>query len=439
MNRRFGIAAVASLAALGCDAGVDPSAAHGTAPPALPAGGVEIPAGGDALRQALADPLRGDLLRLLPGTHRGPVVIDRPVTIVGPRDAVIRSGGAGTTVAVDAADVTLIGFTVDGSGNRFDLLDAAVRVHGERARVDGLAVVDALFGILVEKVSGVVVRGCEVHGVGGEAMGLRGDGIRLWETSDSEVVDNVVTDSRDCVVWYSSGNRISGNTVLRCRYGTHFMYSHDNEVVGNRYVDDVVGIFVMYSRDVTILHNVLARAGGAAGVGLGVKESGNLIVEDNDFVANRTGVYLDTSPLDLEHHNRFARNRIRLSDTAIGFHSSPHRNRFVDNDLRDNVRQVTVGGDGDARQADFERNHFDDYQGYDLDGDGFGDIRYELRSLSSQLTSRFPSLEFFRGTPVLGAAEIAGHVVPLFEPKTLVVDPEPRMRSPLQEEARDAR
>jgi nitrous oxidase accessory protein len=86
-----------------------------------------------------------------------------------------------------------------------------------------------------------------------------------------------------------------------------------------------------------------------------------------------------------------------------------------------------VDGRGDAREALWRGNHFDDYAGYDLDGDGVGDVAYELRSLSSAWISQFPALAFFRGTPALALAEAIGRIVPLFEPRLVLSDPEPRM------------
>ncbi len=281
----------------------------------------------------------------------------------------------------------------------------------------------------MEKSHRVRIRGNEIHGHPDKVLGLRGDGVRLWEVRESTVEHNRVTDSRDVVVWYSPGNRIAHNTVERGRYGTHFMYSHDNDVEANRYIANVVGIFVMYSRGIRIRDNLLARSSGAAGVGLGAKESGNLVVERNRFVANQTGLYLDTSPLDLTAQNRFERNVFRLCDTAIAFHSGVARNGFEDNVFADNRTQVRVDGRGDALDADWQRNWFDDYAGYDLDGDGFGDLPYELRSLSEEWIARYPALAFFRGSPALGLVELVGRVVPIFAPRTLRVDPQPRMRA----------
>jgi nitrous oxidase accessory protein len=261
------------------------------------------------------------------------------------------------------------------------------------------------------------------------AMGLRGDGIRLWETTDSEVAGNVVEDSRDMVVWYSSRNRVADNTIRRCRYGTHFMFSHENTVVGNRYIDDVVGVFVMYSHDLNISRNIMARAGGAAGMGLGIKESGNITVEDNWLVADATGIHLDHAPMAPDHEIRFARNVVRLCETAVAFHASTVRTAFVDNDFCDNGAVVKVGGEGDALGCDFHGNHYDTYRGYDLDGDGIGDLPFEFSRLSTQLEARYPDLALMHGAPAMQLVDMVGEVMPLFAPRRLLHDPAPRMHA----------
>lgn len=356
-------------------------------------------------------------------------MIHRPVSIWGPREAVIRSNGQGNTIDMRASGSRLLGFTVDGSGERPDRMDAAVHVQGDDVTVRGLRIIHAYFGLVGEKSRRMTLTGNEIVGDPAVPVGLRGDAIRLWETRDSLVADNRITDSRDVLVWYAPDNRIVNNDVSCGRYGTHFMYCDGGVVEGNRYRDNTVGVFVMYSRNVQVRGNLNAGASAAGGMGLGVKESGNLTVENNRFVQDHVGLYLDNSPFRSDDCNRVQGNLFTLCQTGIIFHSSPVRNRFVENSFRANGDQVRVEGRGNALESTWNGNAFDDYQGYDLDGDGYGDVPYESRSLSNQLIGRSPELAFFRGTPALSLLEAVGHMFPLFQPEPIFVDPCPRMKA----------
>ncbi|MDX1649216.1 MAG: NosD domain-containing protein, partial [Myxococcota bacterium] len=195
---------------------------------------------------------------------------------------------------------------------------------------------------------------------------------------------------------------------------------------------NVVGIFAMYSRRLDLRRNRIVRSGGAAGMGLGAKESGGLAVESNRILGNTTGIYLDTSPLQPDLHNRFVGNEVGLGDVAVVFHGRAERNHFRRNRFRGNRALVRVEGRGDARAAEWRGNVYDDYRGYDLDGDGVGDLPYELRSLSGQLVGNHPHLAFFEGTAAMTVVEWLGRLVPLLRPKTLLVDPAPRLEIALE-------
>jgi nitrous oxidase accessory protein len=381
---------------------------------------------GDDLAARLAAAAPGASFCLEPGEYPGPLRV-ASATLWGPREAVIRSTGEGTTIRLEGDGAALLGVSVDGSGGRFDLLDAGVHVTGTSARVVGVAIRNAVFGILVERSRGARVIANEVVGDPSAPLGLRGDPIRLWEAYDCAVEDNRVRDGRDVVLWYASRNRMARNHVEGGRYGAHLMYSHENVLEANRFVGNVTGLFVMYSRKVDLRGNVFADSQGAAGVGLGLKESGDVSAEANWFVHNRIGLYVDTSPLWPDDVNRFEGNAFSLNDVAVSFLGRAAGNHFVGNGFRDSRIHVQVDGHGDAREADWRGNAFDDYAGYDLDDDGTGDVPYELRSLTSDLVTRAPMLAFFHGTPALALAETIGRIVPLFEPHLVLVDPAPRM------------
>ncbi len=416
-------AAGPALVAFACAAFV---AAQSGATAPRPAGCRNV-AAGSAVQPLLDAAPPGSALCLAAGAYAGPLRIPAQITLFGSREARIVSRGVGSTVDLVGAGATLIGVRIDGSGGRFEQLDAAVRMQADATRVLGVRIEHALFGILAHACRSVVIEGNEIVGDGARSLGMRGDGIRLWEVRDSRVEGNSMLHSRDLVVWYSPHNQLIGNRVEYGRYGTHLMYSHDSRIVGNRYVGNVVGIFAMYSRRLAIERNTLAASAGAAGVGIGLKEAGDVRVADNQLLDNTLGFSVDASPFEPGEHNHFLRNELRFHDRAVSFHGSPARNHFVANRFLANREQVAVDDRGDASAAEWRGNEWDDYAGYDLDGDAVGDMPYELRSLAAAWTARTPALAFFRGSPALAFVELIGRAVPLFHPTTILVDAAPRV------------
>ncbi len=419
--------AVAALAAGLAGCGNGHAGVHGetAAVPARPDGCRDVAPG--ELAAALAAAAPGDALCLAVGTHDGALRVPAGVTVWGPRDAIIRASQPGTIVTVAGAGARLAGFTIDATGGRFEVLDSAVHVIADDVVVEGLVIERAVYGILVERARRVTVRGNHVKGDTRAAHGMRGDTIRLWETHDSLVEGNLVEDGRDVVVWYSRGNRVTGNRIHRGRYGTHLMYSHDTVIEDNRYFDGVVGVFVMYSRRVTLRRNAIAGAAGAAGLAIGLKDSGDLVVEHNLLVHDAIGIYIDQAPGGVNESLYIRGNVIRQCDAAVSLHTSPQRTVFADNDLADNTETVRVAAGLQPTTAVWRGNYFDDYAGYDLDGDGTGDLRHEARSTTAAMIGARPELAFFRGTAALGVVDAATTLLPLWRPQVLLVDEAPRM------------
>ncbi len=368
----------------------------------------------------------GAALCLAPGNYNGTFHIDRSLTLWGPSEAVLTNPTRGSTLFIDADDVRLAGFTISGSGTRYHELDSGIFVQrAAGVRIDGLRLDNVLFGVTAHQAEDLVLSNTEIICRPQRGLGLRGDGVRFWETRRSVVSHNRVQRCRDMVMWYSPDNLIESNHFEEGRYGTHFMYSSGNLVRGNVFTDNVVGIFVMYSANVRIDNNVLAASSGAAGVGLGFKEAGNVEVVRNLIIDNTTGVYVDTSPLYIDHSNLFTLNDFRFNDVALTFHASPRDTALVANTFARNSRQLAVRGGGDATGINWIHNYFDTYQGYDMVGDGWGDIPHEMRSTSEQLIGNYPDVEFFTNTPVLFLIETASRIAPLYQPQLLMRDEQP--------------
>jgi nitrous oxidase accessory protein len=385
----------------------------------------------EELRALVSDPAGPHEIELAAGVHHGDLVVKRPLSLRGQSGAVLQGSGNGTVLSIDTDDAAVENLVVRRSGHRHTSEDAGIKAKGHRNRISNMRVEETLFGILLGECHDCLLEGSHVEGYGDDSE-LRGDGIKLWESHGSTVRGCEVVHARDLVVWYTRHATLEDNTVRHSRYGSHFMYAHDAVIRRSHFEDNVVGIFVMYSARLRVEDNVLAGAHGAAGIGLGFKDSDDVTASRNWLVANTTGTYLDNTPRTPDHPVLLEGNVLALNDVALRLHGADKGNGIAlrGNDFRDNPTMVEVDGGGDAMGLTARGNHYSDYEGYDLDHDGTGDVAYEIRTLSSELTETHPSLKFFHGTPALGAIDAVSHAVPVLSQKKLFRDPAPLFFAP---------
>jgi nitrous oxidase accessory protein len=293
--------------------------------------------------------------------------------------------------------------------------------------VSDVRVEDTLFGIDFEMCHFCTIERSHVRGPGDLAE-LRGDGIKLWESNDSTIRDTLVEDARDVVVWYTRRALVENLSVRGGRYGTHFMYAHDSALRNCRFERDIVGVFVMYSTRITLEDDVMAGAHGAAGVGIGFKDSDAITLRRVSLVGNTTGAYIDDTPRTEDKPLVIEDSLVALNQVGLGLHTSGAGLHVEHGEFQDNAELLRVDGGGDALAAKFEGNRYSDYQGYDLDRDGIGDVAYEVKQLSHELTDSKPSLRLFQGTAALGAIDAVARAVPVLAAKKLMVDSHPRMK-----------
>ncbi len=372
----------------------------------------------------------GDHIVVSPGRYEGHLVVRKSVVLDGRGEVVLDGGDEGDVVRVEAPDVTLRGFVITGTGKSLDRENAGITVLAPRVTIEDNALRDVLFGIYLKGAPDSVIRH---NRIGGKDLPLprRGDAIRLWECPRSRVEGNVVRRSRDVVLWFSNGLRVAGNTVEYGRYGIHFMYSNDNVIEDNRLAHNSVGAFLMYSQRLTLRRNLFLFNRGPSGFGVGLKDMDGLVAEANVFAGNRIGLQLDNSPGALDVRHRYWHNVFAWNDIGVAFMPSVERNDFWDNTFFDNVEQVAVLGPGELHgnlfTANGRGNFWSDYRGFDLDGDGVGDLPYRAGGAFESLVDREPVLRFFVFSPVQQAVDLAAKAFPLFDAPPKVVDTAPRI------------
>ncbi|MCC6216310.1 MAG: right-handed parallel beta-helix repeat-containing protein [Polyangiaceae bacterium] len=385
-----------------------------------PPPGAVVAADGADLARLLGDPSGPAEVWLAPREYRGDFVIRRPLALRGAGRSELVGSGGGTVLTIEADDVTVEELVLRDSGRRHTLEDSAVKATGRGVTLRALRTENTLFGVQLAGCRSCLVEDVLVDGTAGDE--LRGDGVKIWESDDSVVRRVRVERARDVVVWYSRRVRLEHLVVRHSRYGAHFMHAEDSSTHHGRYLDNDVGIFVMYSSRVVAEGNVLAGARGSAGMGFGFKESETVDLHGNWVVANTTGIYLDNTPRSPGATVRFERNLFALNDVALRTHGANRGIDFADNVLQGNNVAGEVDGGGDMLALRFAGNRWSDYAGYDLDRDGRGDVPYEVKRLSGELTDARPVLRYFRGTVAMGLIDAIAEAVPTFSQRKLLVD-----------------
>ena len=380
----------------------------------------------------------GGTLKLPAGLYAAPGLIDRTLRIEAERGAIVDGGGIGSILTVTADDVAVSGLTLRNSGDRQETTDSAIRLRARHGSFKDNVIENCLFGFELKQADRNIIRRNRIRSKD-LPEALRGDAVRVWYSNGNRIEDNDIVRSRDTVIWYGKENVLSGNLIRDSRYGIHLMYAHANTLENNRFLSNTVGIFLMYANDNTVRDNTINYSQGPSGIGIGFKESSNTLVENNDLFANARGLFMDASPYDPEGHNTFRANRIAYNGVAVAFHSDWEGNRFEANAFLGNHAQVIVHGTGSARRNSWDGNLWDAYQGFDRNRDTVGDTPYEVWSWADRLWMDVPDVQFFRAAPSLEMLDFVERLGAFTQPRMILRDTRPQIALPRPVGARTAK
>lgn len=358
--------------------------------------------------QALADstPPGGELV-LPAGSYRGPLIVQRPITIRAAGDATIDGGGSGAVVTVRAPGTTIEGVRVRGSGG---LLDdgAGIAIEADGVTVTRTRVSDAYTAIRargardVRIVENVIVGRAVAADAGIEQShdprGPHGDGISLWDVTSALVQGNRIERVRDGVyLSYASEALIDRNVVTGSRYGMHVMFGTGLMIFGNEVRANASGLVLMYPSGLTVARNTVeGHRALSTGYGLLLKDVRDGRVVENAIRANGIGLKVEGS----DGAGDVLRNEI--SYNTVGLDVSPRTALTVSaNSFIANLTQLAGSPSRVTWTSHGAGNHWSDHSGFDLNGDGGSEVDHvaltasgariasarELRALRSSLAA----------------------------------------------------
>jgi nitrous oxidase accessory protein len=166
------------------------------------------------------------------------------------------------------------------------------------------------------------------------------------------------------------------------------------------------------------------RNRGFSSFGILFQECNELIAEDNFIIDNATGIFMESL-----RKTRFRRNVIAQNDVAIKMFSSSEENVFTENNFVENLSRLQlIGKSTSTNWSENNRGNFwSDYDGYDMNEDGRGDVPQRLQDVFEYLEGNHPRLRLYLDSPAAKAMAMAERLFPVFE-KSKETDRSPLMK-----------
>ena len=350
------------------------------------------------------------------------ILVDKPLTLLGRGKVVIDGENKGFVIRIMADDVTIRNVGVNNSGMSFMEDYAGISIEkAVNTVVENVTMADNYFGIYLSEASGTRLINNRIT-ASGDRETTSGNGIHLWYSKDVEIRGNYVQGHRDGFYFeFVDDVRLTDNISERnLRYGLHYMYSDNCRYEQNIIRNNSAGVAVMYTKNVVMLNNSFEDNWGSAAYGLLLKEINRSRIEGNRFVNNSVGMYIEASSRNLIAGNTFSQN-----GWAIKLMANSTNNRFSRNNFIANSFEVATN----SRQNfnEFNGNYWSQYEGYDLDRDGTGDVPHQPVKLFSLLVEQQPLSLLLLRSMLIEMLNAAERFMPVLTPETLT-DDQPKMR-----------
>ncbi len=337
---------------------------------------------GEAVREASP----GSTIYVVGGVHRGGIVIDKPLSLVGMDRPVLDGGYNGSVVTIEnARNVSIIGFRNERSGRVYSTEDSGIKIINSSGVVIRDNVFDdVFFGILVKDSRGVEIVGNSITGIEEYYLSDRMHGIYNWYSYNISIINNTFRYVKDGV--YNDHNYdtvIANNTFRYGRYGVHLMYSDRFVIEGNDISGFIAGMALMYSENLTVRFNrIHGNRVGGIGEGLFIPETDNILIEHNWIVGNVVGINIRYTPYTPGKYSIIRFNVIAYN--YVGLHVDTDSEAEVyGNDFIENVQEIRYIGYTKSRIKWYSEelrigNYWSGVKAFDSDGDGLVDVPYTL-------------------------------------------------------------
>lgn len=353
----------------------------------------------------------GDTVQVRAGNYTGNLTVRKQITLEGVDRPKLRGEGVGSVVTVLADGCVIRGFIIEHSGGDLAREDSGILLKSSNNEIENNELRDILYGIYLYSSHGNTLRRNQIRGRPELEEGDRGAGLHLWNSPDNIIEDNTISEERDGMYIQScNGNQIRRNRVSNLRYGLHYMFSDRNVFEDNFFSNNVAGAAIMYSNKIEFRRNAFVHNRGFSSFGILFQECNDLLAEDNFVVDNATGIFMEALRATTFRHNTIANN-----DVAMQMFSSSDANVFTENNFIGNLSPLQLIGRSTTTHwsQNGRGNFWSDYDGYDLNEDGLGDVPLKIQNIFEYMEGNHPRLRLYLDSPAARAMAAAEKTFPI--------------------------
>ncbi|NOY64494.1 MAG: nitrous oxide reductase family maturation protein NosD [Nitrospirae bacterium] len=314
----------------------------------------------------------GDTIKVMPGVYQERFTIDKPLKLVGvdyPR-IIARTGNI---IEVKASDVVIQGFEFSYKDSNLSRTDTAIYIHkGTKSvvvsnnRMDGV-----IFGIWNVEGRDILIEGNTITGIKSLDRELRGNCINLTGTERAHVIGNSLNYCRDGIYMEVCHDaEVIDNEIRHSRYSIHSMWVDRGKFNGNRAIANLVGLAIMYTKHSEVKGNLAA---GNQTHGLLLLQAVRTNISNNIIIGNTKGIFLYNSVLNRVSSNLVMNNQVGIHNWGGSEDNIVTGNTIIHNEIQ--VKYVS------SRDQYWDGNYWSDYLGWDMTGDGIGDVPYESNTV----------------------------------------------------------
>ena len=338
------------------------------------------------IQQALLLASKGDSIVVSSGNyHEKNMIVKKQITLIGIDYPVLDGEYKYEIISIKASGTIIQGFKIIRSGISSMEDFAGIKIYECRDVIIRNNILEnTFFGIYTQYGTNCTIEKNKLTASNSEEQ-QSGNGIHCWKSDSMRIIGNTITGHRDGIYFEFVTNSViwRNDSEKNLRYGLHFMFSSNDSYIGNIFKNNGAGVSVMFSHDVKMIHNYFEENWGDGSYGILLKEISDGYIENNRFVKNTVGIYLEGTIRIKMSANVFEKNGWAMKIQASCMDIRVTGNNFINNTF-------DMATNGSLVLNTFNGNYWDKYEGYDLNKDHIGDVPYRPVSMYSVIIEKNP-------------------------------------------------